>query len=472
MEYSRVAVLWYRRDLRVADHEPLVAASKQCDCVYPAYVLSDWSGSHRWTGSARQCFLLQCLASLSQNLQALGSRLLWRRGSALLALRAIIVESKATDFYAHRDPDPHGRTMEGQIDAMCRELGVKTHWFTGVELHAAGDILTQDGRPYRVYTPYSRRWLQCRVEAPLAIPTKLVYPPQLPSDAHNHSWPELSDWGLPAPTAILPDAGERAARMRLRHALDNIIAQYHERRDFPALAATSQMSQDLRFGCVSIRTVAHAVMQWRATALEQQDSSGLTFLKELAWRDFYFAILHHFPEVLLQEFDPQWRGLDWLQTHPALDAWKYGMTGFPIVDAGMRELLATGRMHNRVRMIVAMFLTKDLRVDWRIGEQWFMQHLIDGDIAANNGGWQWSAGTGADAAPYFRIQNPWTQTARFDPQGQYIKAWVPELADVPAGLMQKPPESGRKLAKNYPNPIVNHDQERQRTLSWFQSQKR
>jgi deoxyribodipyrimidine photo-lyase len=195
------------------------------------------------------------------------------------------------------------------------------------------------------------------------------------------------------------------------------------------------------------------------------------YLKELAWREFYFALLHFYPEVLQHEFAAQWRGLAWEQPDEKLTAWQQGKTGFPIVDAGMRELLATGHMHNRVRMIVAMFLTKDLHYDWRLGESWFMQHLIDGEIASNNGGWQWSAGTGADAAPYFRIQNPWSQTQRFDPQGLYIKRWVPELAQVPAKLLQAPPPLGRSLAAGYPAPIVDHDTERKRTLAFFQQHK-
>jgi deoxyribodipyrimidine photo-lyase len=202
-----------------------------------------------------------------------------------------------------------------------------------------------------------------------------------------------------------------------------------------------------------------------------QRESITIYLKELAWREFYFAILHFFPEVLDHEFSAQWRGLSWDEPDEKLTAWQQGQTGFPIVDAGMRELLATGHMHNRVRMIVAMFLTKDLHYDWRLGESWFMQHLIDGEIASNNGGWQWSAGTGADAAPYFRIQNPWSQTKRFDPQGLYIKKWVPELANVDASLFQTPPSNGRSLAPGYPMPIVDHDTERKRTLAMFQRHK-
>jgi deoxyribodipyrimidine photo-lyase len=191
------------------------------------------------------------------------------------------------------------------------------------------------------------------------------------------------------------------------------------------------------------------------------------FIKELAWREFYFAILHHFPNVLNEEFNPDWRGLPWDEPGESFDTWCEGRTGFPIVDAGMRELMETGFMHNRVRMIVAMFLTKDLHHDWKLGESHFLQHLVDGEIASNNGGWQWSAGTGADAAPYFRIQNPWSQTARYDPEGLYIKRWVPELADTEPKRLIQPPADGRPIAPGYPFPCVDHDAERRRTLEIF-----
>ena len=222
---------------------------------------------------------------------------------------------------------------------------------------------------------------------------------------------------------------------------------------------------------LSIRGVYAAVEAGHKAAAAADRIGFATLLKELAWREFYFAILRHFPEVLALELAAQWRGLPWSEPDGKLDAWQYGRTGFPIVDAGMRELLATGHMHNRLRMITAMFLTKDLHYDWRLGEAWFMRHLVDGEIASNNGGWQWSAGTGADAAPYFRIQNPWSQTARFDPQGSYIKRWVPELAAVPAAMLQLPPADRRPLAPGYPLPILDHGVERLRTLAMFQRHK-
>ncbi|HEY8961714.1 MAG TPA: deoxyribodipyrimidine photo-lyase, partial [Luteolibacter sp.] len=254
---------------------------------------------------------------------------------------------------------------------------------------------------------------------------------------------------------------------RLKRAIETKLRSYADQRDFPAEDGTSRLSQDLRFGLLSIRTVYAKALEAMKVATPAGRKGIETFIKELAWREFYFAILHHFPNVLEEEFNPEWRGLPWDEPGETFEAWKEGRTGFPIVDAGMRELLATGFMHNRVRMIVAMFLTKDLHLDWRLGESFFLQHLVDGEIASNNGGWQWSAGTGADAAPYFRIQNPWTQAKRYDPEGAYIRRWVPELVKVPAARLFEPPKDGQSLAPGYPLPIVDHAAERDRTLAIF-----
>lgn len=273
--------------------------------------------------------------------------------------------------------------------------------------------------------------------------------------------------GPEKPSAAILPGGEATAKSRLATAIAEKIARYDARRDLPAADGTSRLSQDLRWGLLSIRTVFAEAMAARQAA-DAAGKKGIdTFLKELAWREFYFSILHHFPNVLQEEFNPVWRGLPWDEPGEAFELWKQGRTGFPIVDAGMRELAGSGFMQNRVRMITAMFLTKDLHIDWKLGESWFMQHLVDGEIASNNGGWQWSAGTGADAAPYFRIQNPWSQTARYDPQGRYIKRWVPELKDVSPSLFQAPPPSGKPLAPGYPLPCVDHKTERQRTLEIF-----
>lgn len=390
-----------------------------------------------------------------------------RQGNAVDALRRLIIESGADVLYYQCDPDPFGKTTENEIQQLCEELGVKVHAMQDVSLHRPDEILTGGQLPYRVYTPYSKNWLAQPKEKPVPKLEKLNTPPEPSSDP----LPTIATWGLPATTAQLVPAGEKAARQRFREALQQRIGHYADRRDIPSIDGTTRISQDLRFGLLSLRSVYEAVHQAMTETPAPARSHYHTYLKELAWREFYFAILHFFPEVLEHEFSPSWRGLSWDEPDAKWIAWQQGRTGFPIVDAGMRELLATGHMHNRVRMIVAMFLTKDLHYDWRLGESWFMQHLIDGEIASNNGGWQWSAGTGADAAPYFRIQNPWSQTSRFDPEGIYIKRWVPELAKVPARLFQAAPTNGKPIAADYPLPIVDHNVERLRTLDIFQRHK-
>ena len=463
----RLGIHWYRRDLRISDHKILQTASQQCEAVLPCYIVSTWKQSHSWTGPNRQQFLCDCLNSLDANLRSIGSRLLIRHGNAVHSLRTLIIETQADAVYFQKDPDPFGKETEAAVIALCKQMGVAVYSMHDVSLHSPEEILTGDGKPYRVYTPYSKNWLAQPKEKPVPRLTQLSTPPLPVSDP----LPTLETWELPATTACFVPAGEKAARDRFREALEQKISAYSDKRDVPSLDGTSRISQDLRFGLLSIRSIYQATHQAMAEAPPSLRGNFHTYLKELAWREFYFAILHYFPEVLDWEFSPAWRGLHWDEPDEKLIAWQQGRTGFPIVDAGMRELLATGHMHNRVRMIVAMFLTKDLHYDWRLGESWFMQHLIDGEIASNNGGWQWSAGTGADAAPYFRIQNPWSQTLRYDPEAAYIKRWVPELAHVSPKLLATPPLHGRPLAPDYPLPIVDHNTERMRTLAIFQEHK-
>lgn len=454
---------WFRRDLRVADNTALSRAAKRGLPVVPLYILSDWRGSHSWTGPNRQHFLCGALESLAKNLEALGGRLVIRQGQAVSELRKLIAESHAKEVHFNADPDPFGKSVEKAVQELCVELGVECHAHADVALHGAGEVLTQSELPYRVYTPYSRNWLGLPKDSPLAKPSTL----RTPTGLASLPLPTVKVWGLASPAAAILEPGERAARKRLKHAIDGKIQAYDAKRNFPAENGTSRLSQDLRFGLLSIRTVYWEAMKVRADA-DIAGKAGIdVFVKELAWREFYFAILHHFPNVLDEEFNADWRGLPWDGPGPMLDAWRDGRTGFPIVDAGMRELKATGFMHNRLRMITAMFLTKDLHIDWKQGESWFMQNLIDGEIASNNGGWQWSAGTGADAAPYFRIQNPWSQSGRYDAEGAYIKRWVPELAGVHPSRFLEAPKDGRPLAPDYPLPCLDHKTERERTLAIF-----
>jgi len=461
-QYSRV-VHWFRRDLRLRDNTALHHAARSGRELVPVYITSDWSAGHLWTGAPRQDFLCGCLHALAQSVDELGGRLIIRRGKADVALRELLTETRAEALFLNRDPDPFGRGTEHRLEKLCRELGIAIHSYKDTVLNEAPEILTNAGDPYRVYTPYSRKWLAKDKDPPLPAPSRLATPSGLSSDP----LPTLDTWGLPAHDVTLPEPGEGAARKRLRTALRDRLARYQSRRDLPAVEGTSRLSQDLRFGTLSVRTIHQSVHKAMADAPPTVRPQFETYLKELAWREFYMQLLHHFPHVLEHEFNERYRGLPWDEPGKRFEAWKTGTTGFPIVDAGMRELAATGFMHNRVRMITAMFLTKDLHLDWRLGEQFFMQSLVDGEIASNNGGWQWSAGTGADAAPYFRIQNPWSQTKRYDPKGDYIRKWVPELAEVPAKALFTAPDDGSSVALGYPAPIVDHATERNKTLAIF-----
>jgi deoxyribodipyrimidine photo-lyase len=287
-----------------------------------------------------------------------------------------------------------------------------------------------------------------------------------PADIASLPLPTLATWKLTSDAEIIAP-GEAAARQRLDRLLEKIAGSYGEQRNFPAHDSTSRISQDLRHGLLSIREVYQRLTEAAARASAVQRKGFETFVNELVWREFYMQVLWFRPDVLEQEYQPETRGLPWVQRDNLLAAWKTGRTGFPIVDAGMRQLRATGFLHNRVRMIVAMFLTKDLHISWKAGEQWFSQRLVDSEIASNNGGWQWSASTGTDAAPYFRMQNPWTQAKRFDPDGEYIQRWVPELRDVPVNRLFAPPPAGDSLAPGYPQPIVDHALAREVTLEMF-----
>ena len=457
---------WFRRDLRITDNSALNAASALSDQVVPVYVVSDWRANHRWTGSNRQSFLCGCLASLAQSLKEIGGSLVIRQGDAVEALEALALESRAEAIFFNRDPDPFGREIERRIQKMAASHGIAVHAVKDVCVHERDDVLTGAGESYRVFTPYSKAW----AKLPRPLVAGRLKSLRTPGGIKSLPLPTIRSWALKSPPSSIPgivEPGERAARARMDELLANRLAGYGAGRDLPAAGATSRLSQDLRFGLLSIRELIQAC-EARSENLPApgRDSAG-KFLSELIWREFYMQILWHFPEVLDSEFNPVFRGMEWPGRTANFARWCAGDTGFPIVDAAMRELNATGFMHNRARMISAMFLTKDLHLDWRLGESYFMQKLVDGEIASNNGGWQWSAGTGADAAPYFRIQNPWAQTKRYDPQAAYIKAWLPELQDVAPERLCQQPAPGCRLAKNYPAPVVDHAAAREVTLDLF-----
>lgn len=461
----KTALHWFRRDLRITDNTALAAASAAAAQVVPVYVLSQWKNLHSWTGPHRQEFLCGCLASLEHNLATLGSRLIVRQGDAVEELITLARETGAGAIFFNRDPDPFGRAVEEKLTAAGHAAGLEVTSCQDVCLHEGPELLTGANEPYRVFTPYAKAW----AKLPKRNSAGRLRSLSTPAGISSLPLPTPSSWGLSSSGNIIPP-GEKAARERLAAFLTRGLPEYGARRDFPALPATSRLSQDLRYGLLSIREVYARCRKHADEMPAPARSNAQKYLSELIWREFYMGILWHFPSVLEEEFNPKFRGMTWPGQPGSFSRWTAGETGFPIVDAAMRELNATGFMHNRARMISAMFLTKDLHLDWRRGESYFMQTLTDGEIASNNGGWQWSAGTGADAAPYFRIQNPWTQTRRYDPEGVYIKRWIPELRDVSPEKFFEPPSSGR-LAPSYPAPMLDHAEAREKTLELFSRQK-
>ena len=396
----RTAIHWFRRDLRLTDNTALNAAAAAAEHVVPVYVLSAWQGQHHWTGPNRQEFLCACLQALAGNLAAIGSRLLIRTGQAEQELERLVADTGAEAIFYNRDPDPFGRAVETRLAALADRLGITVSAHQDVALHAGEELLAGSGAPYRVYAPYFKAWSKRPKAAVGPTLKRLSTPRGIASDP----LPDLSHWQLASEGARLIEAGERAARRRLQTfvSANGAAMNYAVGRTQLTGQTTSRFSQDLRWGLLSVREVYHRCRTLAAQVEAPAQAHLDKLIGEIAWRDFYFQILHHFPGVLDDDFSPATRGLPWRRASEHRDLfarWGEGTTGFPIVDAGMRQLSALGYMHNRLRMITAMFLTKDLRIHWREGEAFFLRKLVDGEVASNNGGWQWSAGTGADAAP-------------------------------------------------------------------------
>jgi deoxyribodipyrimidine photo-lyase len=461
----RRSIHWFRRDLRVTDNTALSHACQQSDEIIPVFILSRWKGSHPWTGPNRQEFLCGCLHSLSQNLEAIGGRLILRAGDPVQVIEELVHETHAEAIYFNRGTDPYSVKVQGELEKAGAKLQVRILSYKDITLTEPNEVLTREGHSFRVFTPYAKAWHQ--QEKPSLSPR--IRSLRVPSKVSSLPLPTLGYWGL-TPEAKIIGAGEKAARERLANFLNGQMTAYRKMRNLPGEQMTSRLSQDLRFGTLSPRQIFFSCLEAGKALPATARQSIYSYVNELIWREFYMQILAHFPMVMDRDFSDQFLSLQWDENDSGFQRWCEGKTGFPIVDAGMRELNATGFMHNRVRMIVAMFLTKDLHIHWRQGEQYFMQKLVDGDMAANNGGWQWCAGTGADAAPYFRIQNPWNQTKSYDPAGQYIKRWVEELREVdPKRFTQQPAE---RLAQGYPRPVVDHAAERLETLERFNRARR
>ncbi len=440
------ALLWFRRDLRLADHPALLAAIDAADEVVPLFVLDPrLQGS---SGAPRLAFLTGCLAELHERT---GGRLVVRSGSPAKEVVAVAREVEADHVFVTADFGPYGTRRDAAVDDALsgRLVAVDSPYAV-----APGDVTTAEGTPFKVFTPFHRRWRDHGWGVPVAEPVE----PRWASGLSSDPVPQGPDLGA---TTILPP-GEAAGLRRLDEFADRVVG-YARGRDHPAEDATSRLSVYLKYGCVHPRQALAAVRNHKGEGAER-------FRTELAWRDFYASVLAAFPRSARQSLRPEMAvmpvdtGAD---ADRRFEAWAEGRTGYPIVDAGMRQLRDEAWMHNRVRMIVASFLVKDLHIDWVRGADLFMDRLQDGDLASNSHGWQWVAGTGTDPAPYFRIFNPTTQGKRLDPDGDYVRRWVPELRQVEGAAVHEPWRLGGGPPWGYPTPIVDHDEERRESLARY-----
>ena len=464
------AIWWVRRDLRLNDNDALRAALEHDRGVVPVFVLDPALLGASDVSAKRVAFLIGGLRALDADLRTHGSRLIIRRGDPAAELVRLAAETGAESLYAEADPWPYGRRRDAAIAAQ-----LPLRLVPGLTVHPFDLTLKADDTPYSVFTPFSRAWKAL----PLPTLAQLWTPPErLPAMPEGlQSLPIADEPALPSNVPFPPGEAEALQRLRAFAGGASVpIRDYDNDRNRMDLDGTSQLSPYLRFGMVSALRAAVAALDALDVATDTAARKGAeVWLNELIWREFYMMVLYHHPDVLEHEFRASLRGILWRNDEAEFAAWCQGRTGYPVVDAGMRQLVTTGWMHNRARMIVASFLVKDLLVDWRWGERFFMQHLVDGDPAANNGGWQWTSGVGTDAAPYFRVFSPTLQGAKFDPNGEYIRRWAPELIDVPAKFIHEPwrmpqevqRESGCIIGRDYPAPIVDHALARERVLAAY-----
>lgn len=469
-----VTLVWFRHDLRLADHAALAAAVARKSPVIPVFIWSPEDEGNWSPGAASRWWLHHSLMELGTRLERLGSRLIVRRGAADEQLRQLCAATGASAVFWGRRYEPTAIARDTRLKVELKQLGIAAESFNTTLLHEPWEVGTQQGNPYQVFTPFSKACLKRDAAATLLVqPSTLVLPKAWPDSlaiADLQLLPKLP-WANGFTQMWQP--GEAGAQRRIERLLGGVAQNYVDLRDRPDLDGVSGLSPHLHFGEVSPRQVWHAVDELRAQLPATQQEKLAGFLRQLLWREFAFHLLYHFPHTPEQPLREKFARFPWRDDAKALRAWQRGQTGYPIVDAGMRQLWHTGWMHNRVRMIVGSFLVKDLLISWRAGAEWFWDTLVDADLANNTLGWQWIGGCGADAAPYFRIFNPVSQGEKFDPLGNYVRRWVPELANLPAEFIHQPwaapplelQSAGVRLGKDYPQPLVDHAVAREQALS-------
>lgn len=472
---SPPAIVWFRNDLRIEDNPALYAAKQTGAPVIPVYILDD--GAPHALGGASRWWLHHSLMKLSEQLQQTGAQLILRRGESKACLKKLVEETGAGSVFWNRRYCAEHIATDKQLKADLSDDGVTVESFNGALLREPWELRTGSGGHYRVYTPFWRALRSmgpARLE-PLPTPRKINGLPKKPPSDKLSDWkllPSNPDWAAQFGASWTP--GSKGAHQRLRDFLNGPVDQYPDGRNRPDCEFTSRLSPHLAFGEISPLQV------WRQThaAIDKgvvNESAADKFLSEIAWREFSYNLLFHYADLPEKPLRKNFADYPWRNDKAGLRAWQMGQTGYPIVDAGMRQLWRTGWMHNRVRMIVASFLIKDLLIPWQDGEAWFWDTLVDADLANNAASWQWVAGCGADAAPYFRIFNPVTQGEKFDPEGDYVREFVPEIAKLPKKFIHKPwkapeallQECGISLGKSYPKSIVDHAQARRRALEGY-----
>ena len=472
-----ICIVLFHNNLRLNDNAALVAAAETGGAVLPVFVLDANLG--RALGGAARWWLHHSLTRLDESLRKIGAPIVIRRGDTLETLAALVEETGASQIFLQHGYDAGVQRFEERLNVWAGKYDVQVHRFGGQVLFPPEGIRTKQGKPYTVFSPY---WRECLMQAtpgaPLKTPTDLRKPNRMPGSLTLEQLelhPRGPDWSNGLSDCFVP--GEGAALDGLQKFTEEGLLGYKDQRDLPAVVqATSRLSPHLRFGEISPRMAWNHVRHVIDTDPALQ-TDGEHFLREIGWREFSYHLLHHFPSLPSEPLKPAFAKFPWRENDYApLTAWQKGLTGFPIIDAGMRQLWQTGWMHNRVRMVVASFLVKELLIDWRAGEAWFWDTLVDADPASNTASWQWVAGCGADAAPYFRIFNPVLQGEKFDPDGVYVRTYVPELRDMPNKYVHHPwdaPEdvlekAGLRLGDTYPMPIVDRKFARARALDAFE----